>query len=276
MKYSEISIEENRWYRVNFRTHTEDLPSVNTILKVTESPENKKRLAAWKFKQSKKFLAQNRTCQNCAHFQSSVTSQTLRLSNQVCLVGEKLRSPIDKKHRCKSFAPNAEIKAAKIAHGEKSRERGSEVHRHIQNWFDSGVLPTPEHCQYASKISHLLKNLDGGKILVEEFVLSEKYSYGGRVDFCGEYAGQIPVTDWVTTDRNFLQAENFEHKFLQCAGYAIAIEEMNITKPTEIMVVAMSPTEAKLFREPLDKWTELWLKKVEQFWLMQPSEEIPF
>lgn len=278
MKYSEVYLGENsdRWYRVNLGNQTEDFPSVNTILRTTESPENKKRLANWKRKQAEKFFNANRTCKNCLFYQSSLTSKTLSLVDHACGVGEKLRSPIDKKHRCKSFALNAEMEAARVAHGEKARERGSEVHKHIQNWFDFGIMPTPEHCKYASKIPHLLKNLAEGKILVEEFVISQEHGYCGRVDFCGRYAGQIPVTDWVTTDRSFLQAENFERKFLQCAGYAIAIEEMKLATPTEIMVVAMSPTEARLFREPLEKWVELWLKRVELFWEMQAPEGVPF
>jgi hypothetical protein len=47
---------------------------------------------------------------------------------------------------------------------------------------------------------------------------------------------------------------------------------MGLTTPTEIIVVAMSPSSAELFREPLNKWAELWLKRVEQFWENQEKK----
>ncbi|AXH76802.1 MAG: hypothetical protein [Caudoviricetes sp.] len=273
MKINEIYLNGSRWYRVEHGQYSEDLPSVNTILTTTESAENKKRLANWKHKQAQKFFNANRTCLNCLHLKSEITSKTLSLVHRECGAGEKLRSPLTKKHRCKSFVLNAEMEAAKSQHGSKARDRGSKVHEHIQDWFLQGILPTPKLCKYSSQIVHLLKNLKDGKLLVEEPVFSKEHGYCGRVDFCGEYLDQVVVADWVTTDRNYLQRENFERKFLQCAGYALAIAEMKLTIPTEIIVVAMTPDRAELYREPLDKWTELWLKRVEQFWEMQPLDD---
>jgi hypothetical protein len=276
VKINEFYQDDRRWYRVEYGQYSEDLPSVNTILSATESPEKKKQLANWKFKQSKKFVTTNRKCINCRYLQSEVGAVNCHRVEFSCQVGEKLRSPIDKRHRCKKFDLNAEMEAAKLEHGEKARERGSKVHANIQDWFDNGKMPTVEMCKYSSQIIHLLKNLAEGKILVEDFVHSKTYGYGGRVDFCGEYADQIVVIDWVTTDRNYLQREHFKRKFLQSAGYALAIAEMKLTIPTEIIVVAMTPNQAQLYREPLDNWTELWLKRVEEFWFMQEPKGGPF
>lgn len=264
MIIKEIYLDGNRWYEVIQGNQAERFPSVNTILSATESPEAKQRLANWKFKQSQKFFNANRMCANCVHF-----------VDDNCTAGEKLRS-IKTKNRCKSFAPTEALLAAKNAHGESARNRGTAVHENIENWFNLGILPTPEICPYSSQITHLLKNLEVGKIFVEKAVASMTHGYSGRVDFCGEYLDQVVVADWVTTDRNYLQRENFERKFLQCAGYAIAIEEMGLAQPTEILVVAMGKNTAELYREPLDKWAELWLKRVEQFWEMQSPEGVPF
>lgn len=276
MKFNEFYVDGCRWYRVNRGSFTEDLPSVNTILTATESAESKKRLANWKFKQAQKFFNANRKCLNCHHLVSKVTSVTLHMVDRSCGANEKLRSPIDKKHRCKSFQLNAEMEAAKIEHGEKARNRGTDVHKHIEDWFVHGVIPTLEACKYSSQITYLLKNLAEGDHRVEEPVFSAEHGYAGRVDFFGEYADQTVVIDWVTTDRTYLQRENFERKFLQCAGYSLAIAEMKLAVPTEIIVVAMTPTSAELFREPLDKWRELWLERVELFWSMQAPGGVPF
>jgi hypothetical protein len=254
----EIYLDGNRWYEIE----TARYPSVNTILFATESPEAKRRLANWKHKQLEKFLNANRTCQNCAHFIKGG-----------CAAGEKLRSPLTKKHRCKSFAPIDAVSKAREKHMEAARSRGTAVHQHIENYFQGGDLPTSGTCKYSSQITYLLKNFNEGKILIECAVFSAVHRFAGRVDFCGEYQDQIVVADWVTTDRSYLQRDHFERKFLQCAGYALAIAEMKLTIPTEIIVVAMSPTGAELFREPLDKWAELWLKRVEQFWENQAMLE---
>lgn len=255
----EIYLDGNRWYEIGAAATR--YPSVNTILSATESPEAKRRLANWKFKQLKKFISANRTCENCAF-----------LIEGDCSAGQTLRSPLTKKHRCKEFALNDDMKAELLAHQEIARNRGTAVHKNIENWFKHGIMPRPVICPYSSQITYLLKNLNEGKILIECVVFSAVHQFVGRVDFCGEYQDQIVVADWVTTDRNYLARENFERKFLQCAGYALAIAEMELIAPTEIIVVAMSPSSAELFRGPLDKWTELWLERVEQFWKNQEKK----
>lgn len=246
-----------------YRTPRGEFPSVNTILSATMPPEKKQALAAWAIKSKEKWHRDHRKCKNCQHFQ-----------NEKCAIGKKgdrIQTPW-KKNRCGGFEM-LPLLANSYDPRTEALSRGTKIHDQIEKVLRGEPWPSAEDFPQGKQIKFFVENIKPGKLLVEEALYSAKHRYAGRVDFCGEYQGQMMVLDWTTTARTYIQKDWYADKLTQAAAYAIAIEETHQVKIDEVLVVVIGPARATLFRDPAKPWKRIWIKRLKEY---HKLTEIPF
>lgn len=227
--FNRIEKNGSRYYK----TDLGEFPSVSTVLEKTMPDDERRRINHWRIESAKKIHRQFRKCVNCCHYEPDDNS---------CNGGAKLRSDIHKKNRCSAYMAKASVLSQIEEAKAKPRQRGTDVHKHIENYFDNYIIPPPEVCQFSDKIAPLLKVLD--PIYVEKEIYSVNHKYAGTLDFIGNYRDEVCLIDW-TTSLHIKPVQYYERKFLQSAGYAIAAEENLGVKVERMAVVVMSKSEAK-------------------------------
>ncbi len=117
-------------------------------------------------------------------------------------------------HRWRSEA--GEEEANRISR--ESLERGSKLHKSIEDWVNTGELSDNPLFQvaYDSVLS------ESTPICVETQVHSP-FGYAGTLDYLGEYRGLVTVVDWKTASKPKKDAYVLDYK-TQIAAYAKAVE----------------------------------------------------
>lgn len=246
---------EGDFYHTNFGS----FPRVNAVLRATMPPEKKQALAAGSVGRQKKWVNRRKKCINCIHWTSSGT----------CTSPDK---PAPRKdpyglNRCKSFdlKESIAIKYNPDEGRQKALDRGTRIHKWIQDYFETEVLPSPDHEPELYQIRGYLKALAQEPMLIETPLISHIHKYAGTVDYCGKYQGMNIVTDWTSTARSWIPRDFYQDKFCQSAAYAIAIEELYKIKIHEIHVCVIGMTTARLFKAPLCDYRGKWLKRLEEY-----------
>lgn len=244
-----------------YRTNLGNFPRVNKILKETMPGDRKQKLAAWAISENEKWVRSKRKCMNCTFWENSKCTAD---------PPQKPRPP-EKLNRCKAFKLQESIGQEYNSFRSKAMEAGTTFHKCLETFFLSGVFPNPSYCPQAQHAKFFLNNLQADYICVEEPLVSLKHKYAGTADFIGNYQDEVILIDWTTTHRPYVQRENYEDKFLQCAAYAIAAEETLKIKIDRLMVCVFTPKKAHLFKEDPDKLRSKWLKRLGQYHAKYPQ-----
>lgn len=253
MKFSPISVNGNGHYLISLGGEEIVFPRVSTILEKTRSHEEIRRINHWRKESALKLMRSFRKCENCEFHDSTLS---------ICTAGEKLRKNLQSKNRCQSFSPTPTIIAKMEEVKERPRERGTGVHKIIENYFAYGEMPTRELCKFSSHIAPLLAVLEPR--FIEEPVISQINKYAGRLDFLGDYRGELTLIDW-TTSKAIKPVQYYEHKFLQLGAYAIAAEEHLKVCIERMAVVVMSSDNAKWIDVEFG-YRDLFLKRVRDYY----------
>lgn len=175
---------------------------------------------------------------------------------------EKLR-----KWQHKQDQIHGEGKANQI--GEEAKARGTKLHALIEAYINRNVqmfIEPDEPFEYwHPQLKALLNSIDHTDVIsFEKFMFCK--SYGGTVDLIANINEQTTIVDWKTSKRT-KRREWMEEAFIQCAAYA-QLTEINTTHNIkQLMVCVISPNRLQIFTEEnIDKYTELWEERLEQFY----------
>lgn len=117
---------------------------------------------------------------------------------------------------------------------------------------------------YIESVKPLLPKITNPQ-LVESAVWHDVGCYAGTVDLVAEYAGELSIIDWKTSEK----AKNGvgDRYPLQLAAYCGAINRMYGLKIKQgVIVAANAETECQVFRFNLSGFWQMWIKKVKQYW----------
>jgi ATP-dependent exoDNAse (exonuclease V) beta subunit len=146
---------------------------------------------------------------------------------------------------------------------------GTQVHSEIERYLKEGIIGNTTHFKLVYNWLYIQqegrKKGNGFKaIACERVIQSEVYKYRGRLDLLFMRNGKTYILDWTTSARH-KRRQFIEHKFIQGAAYAIAIEEETGYKVTNLMVVVLS-SKMQVFEANTEDYKEIWLKRVKQYY----------
>jgi genome maintenance exonuclease 1 len=172
------------------------------------------------------------------------------------LTEDKLRK------RLKAIEKNSHYHQANNEASNTATLRGVEVHKEIENFIKTGEFGTTEYFKSVEKwlIRHRINF-----IACEKQIQSETLKYSGTLDLLLMLNNKPCVLDWITSVRPkrkiFIQK-----KFIQCAAYAIALEEKVKYEIPILTVVIISPNTIQVFTEDAKAYKIKWIERLNQYY----------
>lgn len=157
----------------------------------------------------------------------------------------------------------------------EAASRGTRMHKWIEDYVKTGELGTPGSNPYSQQ-SHLMAKqiIDQGLSKCQEFWGTEvnlyfPEVYAGTTDLIGIHDGSPAIMDHKQTNKP-KKREWIDDYFIQLAAYAAAHNEIfktNIRKGVVFMCSADNMyQEFVIENEEFDKYSDLWFKRVEQYY----------
>ena len=122
-----------------------------------------------------------------------------------------------------------EEEAARIS--KKATDRGTLVHKYAERYFNKEEIFS-DLAQESSDVIQMSKDLikitESGVNEIwgqEQILWSKRYSYAGRCDMVGIWKGKPSIIDFKTSKKT-KYIKQIKDYFIQCCGYAIALNEM--------------------------------------------------
>ena len=154
--------------------------------------------------------------------------------------------------------------------------RGTRMHKWLENYVKTGETGDPGSNPYSIQ-SHTMAHsiITQGMINCTEFWGTEvplyfPKIYAGTTDLCGVHGGAEAIMDHKQTNKP-KKREWIEDYFVQLAAYANAHNEVHGTKIRKGVIFMCDPTS--LYQEfiiegnEFDKYTDIWFKRVEQYYM---------
>jgi genome maintenance exonuclease 1 len=154
--------------------------------------------------------------------------------------------------------------------------RGTRMHKWLENYVKTGVTGDPGTNPYSIQ-SHTMAHsiISQGMVNCTEFWGTEvplyyPKIYAGTTDLCGIHSGDEAIMDHKQTNKP-KKREWIDDYFVQLAAYANAHNEVHGTKIRKGVIFMCDPTS--LYQEfiiegtEFDKYTDIWFKRVEQYYL---------
>lgn len=154
--------------------------------------------------------------------------------------------------------------------------RGTRMHKWLENYVKTGVTGDPGTNPYSIQ-SHTMAHsiITQGMVNCTEFWGTEvplyyPKIYAGTTDLCGVHGGSEAIMDHKQTNKP-KKREWIDDYFVQLAAYANAHNEVHGTKIRKGVIFMCDPTS--LYQEfiiegnEFDKYTDMWFKRVEQYYL---------
>ena len=201
--------------------------------------------------------------------------------------GTKLPSVTTILDKTKSEESKAALQAWRKRVGEQQAQqitteaagRGTRMHKYLENYVLTGDLGTPGTNPYSQQ-SHAMAT-----VLVETYMkehLHEAWGsevalyypglYAGTCDLTGTWMGRPAILDFKQTNKP-KKREWIDDYFCQLAAYAMAHNEVYGTDIKDGVVLMCSkdfePQVFEVSGSEFEKYTDEWLRRVEQYWSMQ-------
>jgi genome maintenance exonuclease 1 len=154
--------------------------------------------------------------------------------------------------------------------------RGTRMHKWLENYIKNGETGDPGSNPYSIQ-SHMMANsiIKQGLVNCNEFWGTEvglyfPQIYAGTTDLCGIHNGSEAIMDHKQTNKP-KKREWIDDYFVQLAAYANAHNEVHGTNIRKGVIFMCDPTG--LYQEfiiegiEFDSYTNLWFKRVEQYYL---------
>lgn len=156
--------------------------------------------------------------------------------------------------------------------------RGTRMHKWLEDYVKTGVLGVPGSNPYSIQ-SHAMANSIIRQGLCEctefwgvEVPLYFPSVYAGTTDLVGVHAGSESIMDHKQTNKP-KKREWIDDYFVQLAAYANAHNELHGTKIRKGVIFMCDPNavyqEFIIEGTEFDKYSDLWFRRLEQFYLLQ-------
>ena len=154
--------------------------------------------------------------------------------------------------------------------------RGTRMHKWIEDYIKTGVLGTPGSNPYSIQSHKMAESIiKQGLVNCNEYWGTEvplyfPSIYAGTTDLCGVHNGNEAIMDHKQTNKP-KKREWIDDYFVQLAAYANAHNEVHGTKIRKGVIFMCDPNavyqEFIIEGAEFDKYTDLWFKRCEQFYL---------
>ncbi len=166
-----------------------------------------------------------------------------------------------------------EEEAAKVS--SFSTSRGTALHEACENYLKNVPYNQLEMMPHVKSLFNNMRrelNKIDRILCLETPLFSRKLRLAGTVDCIGYYDGILSIIDFKTS-RKKKKREYIQHYFLQCACYAIMLEEMTGKRPEKLVLIigVDEDNTSMVFEEPFnDAIVEELTAYVEQYLLENP------
>ena len=154
--------------------------------------------------------------------------------------------------------------------------RGTRMHKWLENYIKTGETGDPGSNPYSVQ-SHMMANsiIKLGLVNCNEFwgtevALYYPQIYAGTTDLCGIHNGSEAIMDHKQTNKP-KKREWIDDYFVQLAAYANAHNEVHGTNIRKGVIFMCDPSglyqEFIIEGDEFDSYTNLWFKRVEQYYL---------
>ena len=123
---------------------------------------------------------------------------------------------------CIGEASFNEALTASDRYGKEAAQKGTNVHKFVQDWLENETIPTTAVQEEKNSLSAFWFFLCRNKlepVFLERKCYSKEHQYAGTIDFIGKLNGKITIIDWKTSERLY------SSYLLQANAYAHAIGE---------------------------------------------------
>lgn len=162
---------------------------------------------------------------------------------------------------------------ARIGYREAKRIRdeaisaGNAVHAYLHSYLTGGKTKVigKFYKPYLQALNTLLPNF-GDTLLSEQFVVSFKYQYFGKIDQLGFYRESLTLSDLKTSLKPKLSINWVQDKMIQLAAYYIPIETLYpVEQAALIYLISDGSCNEFLFTpQQMEFYKELWLERLSQ------------
>ena len=154
--------------------------------------------------------------------------------------------------------------------------RGTRMHKWIEDYIKTGVLGTPGSNPYSIQSHKMAESIiNQGLVNCNEYWGTEvplyfPSIYAGTTDLCGVHSGDEAIMDHKQSNK-LKKREWIDDYFVQLAAYANAHNEVHGTKIRKGVIFMC--TSDVIYQEfiiegaEFDKYTDLWFKRCEQFYI---------
>ena len=201
--------------------------------------------------------------------------------------GERLPSVTTILDKTKSEESKAALQAWRNRVGQEKAQqitteaagRGTRMHKYLENYLlegDTGQPGTNPYSQQSHKMATVIIETYMKPHLTDawgsEVSLYYPGLYAGTCDLTGAWMGKPAILDFKQTNKP-KKREGIDDYFCQLVAYAMAHDELygtNIDQGVVLMCSAeFQPQVFELTGGEFEKYRDLWLRRVEQYWSMQ-------
>jgi genome maintenance exonuclease 1 len=182
--------------------------------------------------------------------------------------------PEDKRHRLANWRKTKGKEAEAIR--QAAVDRGKAIHKLVEAQCNGHhLICPPEFEEFWTETRKFLGTL-GKVVATEKIVYHPSLRYAGTLDLLAEWHGILTLIDIKTSYRP-KRTQYLEEAKIQIAAYCYPCEELLRISIPQGMVIVVSPSNMQLFtmsKEDLERYWELWLKRVEQYKILSLYDQI--
>jgi len=153
---------------------------------------------------------------------------------------------------------------------EKAAERGTLIHKQIEQFLKGELFNLPDNEYFASAIPHL--KLLRSRWYKSEHPIYHPDGYAGTLDLYAEWEEAPCIIDFTTSKRHS-RRKWIEEKLIQCTAYGIAHNWLYDTEIKKAVCIALSPNRCQVFDQKIDDLEQQWNERLEKFYRDIRGEE---
>lgn len=157
----------------------------------------------------------------------------------------------------------------------EAASRGTRMHKFLEDYIKTGIVTAPGSNPYSIQSHTMAKSIiEQGLINCNEYWGTEvplhyPKIYAGTTDLCGVHSGSDAIMDFKQTNK-LKKREWIDDYFVQLTAYANAHDEVHGTKIRKGVIFMC--TKDNVYQEfiiegnEFDKYSDMWFKRVEQYY----------
>ena len=158
-----------------------------------------------------------------------------------------------------------EEEANRISH--MATSRGTAVHQIMEDWLldrEPETKPMPVHVETARGLKRLAEPYLGEIRMVEGQLFSHHLRTAGTVDLVAEFAGEMAIIDWKTSNWP-KKRDQINSYFMQESAYAVMFEERTGIPVKKLVTLVAYKDGTQMFVENRDDWIDGFIELREMY-----------